>query len=559
MALAAAGEVRCYGESPEKGQFCIVPSLCVSEAHGVWVPAERLAAASAARTGSALPELVMQGLGADMVDARYRAPVRRSLDVLGLSSAEQLNAATVTVPSPAVMMSFYECGHLSHFLFNDLIPAYGSWLRLGARHDTVLIVEHSNECTFVGLLGALFNLAVGRGVLGAVPVLGTLYDIAAGRGSRSDAALMRLDVPSSLPSTPHCFGPSIIGSRGVCMHAYCPRAVSPMEATMLRGLELTHFGIETELPLESHAARSLRQQQQLAIGSTTCGTARPLRITVLQRAKSRVIVNIDAVTALLDDLQKRGRTYCLHRTRRRRQSLPSLLVPAANPEMDDADPLHAALAASAEFSGRFCGPARTRSHIRVDSPWREEEDAPGSPIFEYSVQFFEEKPLVEQMRVFAGTDVLLAVHGNALGHAMWMSHGAVVIEAFMEGWFSPWFRDPLTATLGLHHEAIQCDSRTCLPETDAQADAITALHALDPWKAEGMLKLRNVSIQLEKLGPALIRGLSTAAINGAKRTLALDDAGGGGGAWGKYSSAAAAAAVAAVDGFDHAALQCGLE
>ena len=101
LALAAQGTVACYGESPEAGQFCIAPSVCVSEAHGAWVPSERLSAESAAAVGSHLPGLVMLGLGTDMDSERFKLPVRATAEVLGLTDPAQLTDSAVLVRSAA--------------------------------------------------------------------------------------------------------------------------------------------------------------------------------------------------------------------------------------------------------------------------------------------------------------------------------------------------------------------------------------------------------------------------------------------------------------------------
>jgi hypothetical protein len=101
------------------------------------------------------------------------------------------------------------------------------------------------------------------------------------------------------------------------------------------------------------------------------------------------------------------------------------------------------------------------------------------------------------------------VHGNAMGNAAFMRRGAAVVEVFMYGWWSPWFRDPMVDVFGLHYQQLQCRMRACLPMSDAQVAEEAAMKGSPEY--EGRLKLRNVSVVPAEVEAAVVHALAVAA------------------------------------------------
>lgn len=476
---AARGNASCFGASAADGVHCVVPSLCVSRDHGAWVEEEALAPASVAALGGSLPAIMTLGLGPAISDQSITIPVRSTTRLLGAGVAVDRTAGG----APALVMSFYECAHLSHFMFNGVYPAFAAWLRLGARADTrLLLVGDHRHCRYLDVLDAF---------LGA---------------PRAGAAASLLDLAdaATLPTTPTCFGPVLVGSRGACLHAYCARAVGGAEHDQLRAAVLRHFNVTAAPP--------------------PVGGGRPLRVTVVQRAGSRAMTNLGDVAALLIKLRDAAAETCVasggrvRRARVRDAAADDGAGAALDTGGGGAWPdVRAALAV--EFN-------RTPAHARRAAWWCAGR---GGPPFAVAVVSFERATVAEQMAVAASTDVLIAAHGNALGNAMYMRRGAAVVEVFMRDWWSPWFADPLTGVMGLRHAGVQCADDACLPGASSSPfEAELASFARSDPRREAMIKLRNVTVPLHTLLPAVVGALAAAHGACARCGAQAVDAVGGG-------------------------------
>lgn len=75
---------------------------------------------------------------------------------------------------------------------------------------------------------------------------------------------------------------------------------------------------------------------------------------------------------------------------------------------------------------------------------------------------FEGMGFCEQARVFYDADMVVAVHGNALGHLLWMRENSVLIELSAYDWFSPFFEGIVKKmkTKPRHHH-LRCKSPSC--------------------------------------------------------------------------------------------------
>ena len=460
MDIPNGGDLRCYGKAAEDGRFCVAPVVCVNGSGGAWVPAESLlpmAAAAARMNDDALPGLLMTGLDGKTDSMRYALPVRGSTDF-------EFTVGSRLVP--AVVISFYECSHLSHFLFNGLIPAFSAWLRAGGRRDTVLIVERAmGDCPFAEVLGAFFNLShVWRSEHGRFP-------------------LLRLDMPMSLPLKPVCMGPVFIGSRSTCLHSYCAETFTPGEREVLRGIVLAHYGI-SPTPRRRDSFQAAPAQSS------------PLRVTLVQRERTRVIVNLDAVlatlAALADEISANCSLTALKATIR--LSFRTTMIPLCAPVVD----------------GNDAGAAEQVPKPELRSPVTSRH-----PPFVVDVVYMENVPLRDQIALAARTDVLLAAHGNAVGISLFQRRGSAVVEVMMKDWFSPWYRDPILETFGLHYENVSCWDRSCLPLTNDELEQELLMKAADPLHFEFRVKNRNVSVPLPALRAAMLRALDVSAASRA--------------------------------------------
>eukprot|EP00698_Gefionella_okellyi_P008354 TRINITY_DN2069_c0_g1_i5.p1 TRINITY_DN2069_c0_g1~~TRINITY_DN2069_c0_g1_i5.p1 ORF type:complete len:390 (+),score=18.91 TRINITY_DN2069_c0_g1_i5:266-1435(+) len=97
----------------------------------------------------------------------------------------------------------------------------------------------------------------------------------------------------------------------------------------------------------------------------------------------------------------------------------------------------------------------------------------------YQVVEFEQMSLPQQIAVFVDASVVVAVHGNALGHILWMMRGAAVLEVMPHGFESP-FLPPLGALLDLHYEQLHCSTAVCLVPGQQDTDVLDRDVDLDP-------------------------------------------------------------------------------
>jgi len=90
---------------------------------------------------------------------------------------------------------------------------------------------------------------------------------------------------------------------------------------------------------------------------------------------------------------------------------------------------------------------------------------------DYSVFEMEGVDLCGQAGVFYEADVVVAVHGNSLGHMLWMRQGTAVIELNSLGWHSDFFLQVAAASahLGFFHQ-ISCRSTSCLLKGEDDLD-----------------------------------------------------------------------------------------
>ncbi|KAI9599251.1 hypothetical protein BDF19DRAFT_430599 [Syncephalis fuscata] len=89
----------------------------------------------------------------------------------------------------------------------------------------------------------------------------------------------------------------------------------------------------------------------------------------------------------------------------------------------------------------------------------------------------------QQVELFSNTDILIAVHGNAIGNLFWMPPSALIIEIWQYGWESNWFKyiaDQLVDERNLQHQVISCSLPECAlpsqrdPSFDAKNRAVYA-------------------------------------------------------------------------------------
>ncbi|KAI8054440.1 hypothetical protein BDF22DRAFT_411660 [Syncephalis plumigaleata] len=95
---------------------------------------------------------------------------------------------------------------------------------------------------------------------------------------------------------------------------------------------------------------------------------------------------------------------------------------------------------------------------------------------EYKVVELENYSMQQQVEMFSQTDVLIAVHGNAIGNLFWLPPNAVIVEIWQYGWESHWFKyisDQLIKERNIKHEILSCSQPECAPvnERDSSFDA----------------------------------------------------------------------------------------
>jgi hypothetical protein len=94
----------------------------------------------------------------------------------------------------------------------------------------------------------------------------------------------------------------------------------------------------------------------------------------------------------------------------------------------------------------------------------------------FKVVELEDYSMEEQVEMFSQTDILIAVHGNAIGNLFWLPPNAVIIEIWQYGWESHWFKyisDQLVTERNIKHEILPCHQPECAPvnERDPSFDA----------------------------------------------------------------------------------------
>lgn len=434
-------EGTCVGSGREDGQYCIVPRVCVNRARGLFVPSQWVPGQTLIPPNGS--GLAMYGLPVDMHVEEFRLP---AVDISDNELAEAIH-----VELPVVVGSIYECGHMSHFLFNGLFPIAAAAARVAliagnAKQPPLFIASRSLGACSLDLTGAL--AAVTTTSLDAL-----VSDAPAASPSPSaavKASLMSLEKPDTLPETTHCFGPAMLGIRRACLHSYCARVLPRGEIRYIADRVKAYFN-----------AQPVR--------------GAPMAVTIIQRRATRVVVNMDEV---------------------------------ANAVQSTLTGLSAACRESSAWAAR--GDARLQ--------WLNDSSAldglcSSEPPVVFRVVELEDMPFAEQVRTFASTDVLVGMHGNAIGHALWMPPDGAVIEGFMYGWSSSWFETPLREALGLHYTRLDCLSPACLALTPEQAEKERASMAASGSEqpSEGLIKARNVVWDVERTTGEVLASLSAVA------------------------------------------------
>jgi hypothetical protein len=401
----------CIGDNITDGKFCMSAEVCVQRSRGIWIPAYSFAETNCYW----LPPLNEPAAAMSGLPVHFTSALR--FPIIHMSRYERDSAVHVGIP--AVIGSIYECGHLSHFLFNGLFPISAAALRVkGGSSVKPAFIATSVHGQCVPSLFASLNAIV----------------------AETNTQFLNLENPESLPLQMHCFGPAIFGLRRSCMHNECARTLSSFEAAFASNSIKAYFGIN-QVP----------------------SAVLPPRLTIVQRKSSRVIMNLNAVVYQIKKLWTDIRMTCNLVTN---QSFFSATV---------------------------------MSSICPNS----------SSDFDVQVVELEGLEFAEQVRIFAKTDILLAVHGNALGNAAWMPHDSSVIEAFMFEFSSKWFEEPITDIFKLHYSSIRCTSQDCLPplskehialETEAKSDNLSN-------KLLGLIKKRNVTINPTVLSNAILASI----------------------------------------------------
>ncbi|RKP23874.1 hypothetical protein SYNPS1DRAFT_24045 [Syncephalis pseudoplumigaleata] len=95
---------------------------------------------------------------------------------------------------------------------------------------------------------------------------------------------------------------------------------------------------------------------------------------------------------------------------------------------------------------------------------------------EYRIVELEHYSMAQQVELFSHTDVLIAVHGNAIGNLFWLPPNALIVEIWQYRWESHWFKyitEQLADERNMKHAIISCGQPECaLPsERDLSFDA----------------------------------------------------------------------------------------
>jgi hypothetical protein len=383
----------CIGNSPEEGQFCVADRVCVNRSHGAWI------SVSGNSVMSNTPGIVMMGVDLSTDPFRKSFPVRREN-----FRQEELE--------PLVIGSFYECAHMSHFFLNGAFPAAASAMRLTNHNKRPFLIAERvhGECNF--------------------DTFSTLESVYSNKFSRD--GIMRLDQPESLPEATRCFGTSVLGLRRTCFHSYCPRLIERFEVDYFSNAVKNHYNLGTN--------------------SNTLLLKQSIKVTFVQRRKTRVILNLEAVVELFKAISHsammamcRGFNFT-HDERFSWISDPNLLLHVCQIET----------------------------------------------LISTEIVELEDLPYVDQIRLFSNTDILVAAHGNAIGNAVWMPHYGAVVECFMKGWWSPWFMDPVKDILGLDYSAVT-STHTILSTEQELAEKEAKVKGED----EGLLKRRNILLDAD--------------------------------------------------------------
>ena len=253
---ARRGEIVSIGESDVDGRYFIVPRVCVSRFAGgkPWLPAAALSDAGRAQLAaldpqstSKLPSVLTRGrLGENA--AHFELPIRSgSAEALAAEdNSSPVPIFGVTGESPALVTDRFEPGSAGHDPIQTTQDLAGSWLRLGGllQQDKVL----RPQLFMVGADSPWSDS--GSGVSAALK------------------SIFRLDArPYHTRTEPECFGPALIGSRGVCEAGKCPRRTGVADhkvarTVLLHGLAGVPVARESR---DSHRLRILFVEQRDAM------------------------------------------------------------------------------------------------------------------------------------------------------------------------------------------------------------------------------------------------------------------------------------------------------
>ncbi|PJF19024.1 DUF563 domain-containing protein [Paramicrosporidium saccamoebae] len=102
---------------------------------------------------------------------------------------------------------------------------------------------------------------------------------------------------------------------------------------------------------------------------------------------------------------------------------------------------------------------------------------------------FEDHSLKEQIQIVSRADIMIAVHGAALSHILFMRNGATVVELFPYGFRKRIYQN-LANTLGVHYAIWQCPRASCsvpnLPGPGGVEVDWTSQSSKDYWRNQDL-------------------------------------------------------------------------